>query len=146
MLSLRNGTNNMMILIFKLIIKYNIRRQYMVKLNLKDNGMEIDLEGIEKVLAIKNRLFIPYEHITSVDDNAEKVKAYLRVGGTALGRRHYDYGRFLTNEGKGFYIVKDKDKAFAIHLKDEPYNVIVIELDDNASAISLINEKVQKHE
>ena len=36
----------------------------MVKLNLKDNGMEIDLEGIEKVLAIKNRLFIPYEHIT----------------------------------------------------------------------------------
>ncbi|MCL4411024.1 hypothetical protein M1452_00585 [Candidatus Marsarchaeota archaeon] len=117
----------------------------MVKLNFKDNGIEIDLEGIEKILAIKNRLFIPYEHIINVDSNAEKVKAYLRVGGTALGHRHYDYGRFLTNEGKGFYVMKDKSKAFAIHLKDEPYNVIVLELDDNTSIISLINKEITKH-
>lgn len=117
----------------------------MVKLNFKDSGIEIDLEGIEKILAIKNRLFIPYGHIINVDDNAEKVKAYLRVGGTALGHRHYDYGRFITNEGKGFYVMKDKDKAFAIHLRDEPYNVIVLELDDNASMISKINKEITKH-
>ncbi|MCL5122829.1 MAG: hypothetical protein M1279_02575 [Candidatus Marsarchaeota archaeon] len=117
----------------------------MVKLEFKDSGIEIDLEGIEKILAIKNRLFIPYGHIINVDDNAEKVKAYLRVGGTALGHRHYDYGRFITNEGKGFYVMKDKDKAFAIHLRDEPYNVIVLELDDNASMISQINKEITKH-
>ncbi|MCL5433539.1 MAG: hypothetical protein M1538_00990 [Candidatus Marsarchaeota archaeon] len=116
----------------------------MVKLNFKDNDIEIDLEGIEKILAIKKRLIIPYNHIISVDDDAEKVKAYLRVGGTALGHRHYDYGRFITNEGLGFYIMKNKDRAFAIHLKDEKYNVIVLELDDNASIISQINKKIKK--
>ncbi|MGC8694341.1 MAG: hypothetical protein ACP5RI_01850 [Candidatus Micrarchaeia archaeon] len=115
----------------------------MVTLDFKDTGIEINLKGIEKILAIKNRLFIPYEHIIKVDENAENIKAYLRVGGTALGPRHYDYGRFMTNEGLGFYIIKNKDNAFAIYLKDEKYKVIVLELDDNITAINKIKEKLQ---
>ncbi len=115
----------------------------MAKLNFTDTGIEIDLQGIEKFLAIKSKLSIPYNHIVNVEENAESVKAYLRIGGTALGHRHYDYGRFLTNDGKGFYVMKHKDRAFAIHLKDDTYNVIVLELNDNAAVIKEINKRLK---
>lgn len=115
----------------------------MAKLNFTDTGIEIDLEGIEKFLTIKSKLSIPYNHIVNVEENAENVKAYLRVGGTALGHRHYDYGRFITNEGKGFYVMKDKNKAFAIHLKNDAYSVIVLELEDNFTAIKEINKRLE---
>jgi hypothetical protein len=116
----------------------------MPKVYFTDDGIEIDMEGIEKLLAIKGRLSIPYSHITGVDENAERVRAYLRVGGTALGPRHYDYGRFLTNQGPGFYALKNLDKAFAIHTRDEKYSVIVLELEDNDSVIEEIEERTGK--
>ncbi|MGC8537906.1 MAG: hypothetical protein ACP5MZ_02895 [Candidatus Micrarchaeia archaeon] len=115
----------------------------MVAIGFKDSGIEIDLQGIEKFIAIKSKLFIPYEHIESVNDNADEVKRYLRVGGTAIGYSHSLFGRFTTNEGLGFFVVRDKKKAFAINLVNEPYKVIVLELDNNEDAISKLRERIK---
>ncbi len=116
----------------------------MVTLNFKSSGIEIDLEGLEKIAAMKGKLFIPYDHITNVEENADSVKRYLKAGGTALGYSHDLFGRFTTNDGLGFFVVRDMKKAFAIHLTDEAYKVIVLQLHDNANAVAELRKRIKK--
>ena len=114
----------------------------MVKLAFNDDSVEIDLQGAEEFLAIKKRLIIPYANIEKVDDNADQVQRYLKVAGAAFGVNNHIYGRFTTNDGLGFYVVKEKKNSFAIHLRNEIYKVIVIELADNSEAIQTLRSHI----
>lgn len=114
----------------------------MVEITFTDDSVEFDLHGAEEFLAIKKRLVIPYANIEKVDDNADQVQRYLKVAGSAFGVDNHLYGRFTTNDGLGFFVLKKKENAFAIHLKNESYKVIVIEVADKDEAIRTLRSHI----
>lgn len=116
----------------------------MVEITFNDDSAEIDLHGAEEFLAIKKRLVIPYANIEKVDDNADQVKRYLKVAGSAFGVDNHLYGRFTTNDGLGFFVVRKKENAFAIHLRNEDFKVIVLEVGDNSEAIRTLRSHISK--
>lgn len=107
----------------------------MVKLIFKETGFEIDLSELEKLAAFKGKLFIPYENLIRIDDFVGDIHLQARLGGTSLGQDEYDYGRFQTTEGYGFYVMKHKENAFVIYLRDNTYNFLVLEVDDKEEVI-----------
>ncbi len=84
----------------------------MVKLNFTDTGMEIDLEGIEKFLAVKSKLSIPYNHIVNVEENEainflilldylwNKVDTGISIFGLAEDKRIITYLNIITIENR----------------------------------------------
>lgn len=114
----------------------------MVELKFNDDSVEIDLQGAEEFLAVKRKLIIPYANIEKVDDNADQVQRYMKIVGSAFGVDNHLYGRFTTNDGMGFFVMKRKENAFAIHLRNENYKVIVIELADNSEAIRTLRSHI----
>lgn len=114
----------------------------MVEIKFNTDTVEFDLQGAEEFLAIKKRLVIAYANIEKVEDNADQVQRYLKVGGSAFGVNNHLYGRFTTNDGMGFFVLKKKENAFAIHLRNETYKVIVIELANNDEAIRTLRSHI----
>lgn len=114
----------------------------MVRIVFNEDNFEVDMEGMEKFEALKRKLVIPYSHLDRVDDNAAEIVTGFRLMGTGVTRTDYDFGRFNTNEGMGFYVMKHKDKAFAIHLKDDDYSVLVLQLENNAEAIDELRKRM----
>lgn len=108
----------------------------MVKVVFDVNGFNVELQGGEIFAAFKEKLFIPYEHIAKIDDNADELRIVMKVAGASLGQNTYDFGRFETNEGYGFYAMRRKEDAFAIHLTDERYKVLVLDVDDKEGTIN----------
>ncbi len=88
----------------------------MVSVVFQDEGFEIDLHGIEKVEALKSRLFVPYSCVESVEEDVGDLKVGWKIAGAGLGQ-NYDVGRFETSEGYGFFVMRNRSESFAIHLK-----------------------------
>ncbi|HEY8686839.1 MAG TPA: hypothetical protein VIO57_14650 [Chloroflexota bacterium] len=53
-------------------------------------------------------------------------------------------GTFLKDGGRVFWDVHDTDRAIAIHLRDDDYTELVVEVDDPAATIALINHHAQR--
>ena len=117
----------------------------MVKLLFKEDGFEVDLTGLEKFSALKGKLFIPYSNLSSVDESVGDIHIRTRLGGTSLGEEGYNYGRFQTTEGYGFYAMKSKEKAFVIHLVNNEYNFIALEVEDKEEAIKELRSHITNH-
>lgn len=113
----------------------------MVSVEFKEDGMEIDLHGLEKLAAMKEKLFVPYENITAVDDSVGDLRITWKVAGSGFGQ-NYDYGRFETNEGYGFYVMRKRDDAFVIHLANFKYRFIVLDLDNRQEVIDELRSHI----
>lgn len=113
----------------------------MVTVEFRDDELEIDLHGIEKFEAFKSKILVPYKNIVSVDDTVGDLRVGFKLGGTGLGQ-NYDYGRFETSEGYGFYAMRKRSEAFVIHLNDFAYKVIVLDLDNRQEVIDEIRSRI----
>ncbi len=116
----------------------------MVRIQFLEDEFEIDLEGIEKFEAVKRELRIPYSCISRVDDTAGDVYGGLRLMGTRLTQNMYDFGRFTTKEGEGFFAFRKRENAFAIHLINNKYGIIIIETENREQAIEELRAKMVK--
>lgn len=114
----------------------------MVKIQFLEDEFEIDMEGIEEFEAIKRKLLIPYSCIQRVDDTAEDVYGNFKIIGTRVTQNMYDFGRFTTKEGEGFFAYRKRENAFAIHLVNNKYGVIVIELENREQAIDELRARM----
>lgn len=113
----------------------------MVTVDFQAEGFEIDLHGVEKVEAIKSKLFVPYANVDSVEEEVGDLRVGWKVAGAGLGQ-NYDVGRFETNEGYGFFVMRKRSESFVIHLKDFKYSVIVLDLDNKEEVIEQIRSHI----
>lgn len=109
------------------------------------NSVVFKLKGIDRVLAIKNQLTIPIEHIVDVSTEKADWKMYnqLRMGGTAIPGVVKD-GRYVSKEGWFFYEMHDPDKCVTVGLKDEKYKKIIFEVEDKEASANLIRKALNK--
>lgn len=100
----------------------------------------VRMEGADKLWALKSELRIPREHVIGASSAAAEAGEWfhgMKLGGTSLhgvitAGRFYEHGEVV------FWDVHHADKAIAIHLRDERYDRLVIEVDDPAATIAAI--------
>ncbi len=109
----------------------------------------IEMEGIDKILALKSHLKIPINHISSVSQNTKDAKKWLgikgikKIAGSNLPGIISE-GTFYDNE-MVFLEIHHPEKTISIFLKDEKYKEIIIEVNNANQIINDINRLINKH-
>jgi hypothetical protein len=106
-----------------------------MNLNVVDQKLQIELTFKEQLLAARfNKVWqIPLAHITQVTTaKPEKHRKELRAPGVFFPGV-IKTGTYYTDQGKEFWYVTQDGNYLTIELRDEPYQRIILTLDNNES-------------
>jgi hypothetical protein len=113
----------------------------MVSVTTEGEHAVFEVEGVDKLWALRSRLRIPLAHITSVVANAEQVGRWwhgFKVLGTdvpgLLGA-----GTFYYHGEMVFWDVHNPSNAIILSLDHERYKKLIIEVDDPPATIARLN-------
>ncbi len=114
----------------------------MVDITVQGGSAIFEVEGWDKLWALRSRLEIPLSHITGahVDDDAAKGWWHgVKVGGADLpgiitAGAFYKKGRFI------FYDTHKPEHTIVVDLAHETYDALVIQVRDPAGAVKLITD------
>ena len=116
----------------------------MVKHEIKDDVLHLNIEGMDKVWAFKSQISVPLRHINSVRTDGEIVKQWFhgfRLPGSNIPGL-LTAGTFY-NEGKRvFWDIHHPVEAVVISLNNESYNELVIEVENPASFVAELQSKI----
>jgi hypothetical protein len=115
------------------------------KIKISGRNLVFEIEGFDKIFAIKRVIKVPLKHITSVSMRGVswfKPMPYLRMGGTALPGLIMD-GRYITSKGWVFYVMHSPRKCIAVNLNHEFYKKIIFEVEDKKEAVLIINKALR---
>ncbi|MHB8652203.1 MAG: hypothetical protein ACYC8S_03675 [Minisyncoccota bacterium] len=118
----------------------------MTTLHIEQSNLTINVEGADKIWALKSYLTIPLLHIARVEYNPEVARGWwhgIRLPGTYVPGV-ITAGTFYHHKEWAFWDVHNPEKTIIITLKDERYQKLVIEVKDTALAITEINEALSK--
>ena len=96
-----------------------------------EDQLVVDVRGREKLLSMLNRLYIPLEHVQGAEADPQIEHTLWR--GWRIPHVHVPGVRFYDVYGR-------RDKTVVIHLKDETYDRLVVEVQDPAEIVAKINE------
>ncbi|MEX2430366.1 MAG: hypothetical protein WD645_00430 [Dehalococcoidia bacterium] len=115
-----------------------------MKLSIREARLFVDLEGLEKVWALKRGLSLPLADIAAVtaEEPGDKPRNYwraLRFPGTFLPWV-IKAGTYYTAEGWEFWYVTSGKGFLVLDLSAGPYQRVVLGLDDAAAWARRISE------
>ena len=116
----------------------------MVDVSVEGDRVRFDVDGWDKMWALKSRLEIPLSHITSVRVDAEPARGWwhgFRMPGTQIPGI-LTAGTFYQHDGAVFYDVHNPDNTIVIELDHEHYRRLVVEVADPAAAVSLLEDAI----
>jgi len=98
-----------------------------------EDHLVVDVRGTEKAMRLLSRLRIPLEHVQGAEADPEIEHTLWR--GWRIPGIHLPGIRFYDVHGH-------RDKTIVIHLKDETYGRLIVEVEDPAAAVAKINDAV----
>jgi hypothetical protein len=104
----------------------------MVRVSIHGDRVRFEVEGWDKLWAMKSHLEIPLAHIRSVRADPEPARGWwhgVRLPGTQIPGI-LTAGTFYQSEGVVFYDVHDPENTVVIELDHEHYHRLVIEVED----------------
>ena len=113
-------------------------------IDIHDDRLVVDINGPDKLMALKSRLEIPIENLTGVRPGADEARRWLHemhFGGTHIPN-HISAGTFYWWGEWSFWDVHDANKTIAIELRDHHYRKLVLEVGDPDGAIELIDSAI----
>ena len=121
----------------------------MTKISFNKQKVIIEIEGIDKILALKSSIEIPIEHILSVskaDDIAKKwlgIKSItkIKIGGTQLPGVITE-GTFY-DKGRVFLDIHHPENTILLSLRNDKYKEIIIEVKDRDNVINEISQYIK---
>ena len=120
--------------------KYTERSQAVAEVEITQNDLIVHVRGMDRLLALKSRLEIPLAHVVGAEVEPEIAQGWregIRAPGTHVPGV-ITAGTFYQEGERVFWDVHDPDKTVVIHLKDERYAKLVIEVDDpHAMAVAI---------
>lgn len=99
------------------------------RIHIEGDRLVVEFEGLEAIEAIKQRLEFSLSNIVSVSTEPHKWVEGLRVGGTGLPGVIKE-GRYIIDGKKVFFAMRHPDKCITVEFMNEPYDEIVVEVDD----------------
>ena len=112
----------------------------MVDINVENGRVHFDVQGWDRLWALRSRLEIPVEHIRTVRIDPEPAKGWwhgLRLAGTQIPGL-LTVGTFYQDGDWVFYDVHDPEKTIVLELDHEHYKRLVIEVADPAAAVARV--------
>jgi len=118
----------------------------MVELRLEDGTLVVDVLGSHQIFALKGELRVPLSHVKSARHDPEHADRWwhgLKMIGTDIPGV-FAAGTFWSSEGWRFWDVRHADNAITIELHDERLAEIIVEVDDPAGAVGMINDAIRR--
>lgn len=107
--------------------------------------LTVSMRGFDVVWAARRHIVVPLEHVRGahVDPHVAREGPWLGAGRTdALLGYAVAAGPMFVRGRREFWDVHHPEKAVAIDLRDEPYQRLVLEVDDPTAMIEMVNEAV----
>lgn len=120
----------------------------MVNLSVEGDTLHLEVQGWDKLWAMKSRLEIPLVHISDVHAEPNPPMGWfqgLKMGGTDLPNV-FRAGTFYQDGEWVFWDVRNKENTIAISLHDERYKKLIIEVEDPHVAVQQIREGLERHQ
>ena len=116
----------------------------MVTISIEGDRIRFDVEGWDKLWALKSQLEIPLAHIQSARVDPEAARGWwhgLRLPGTQIPGL-LTAGTFYTSEGFVFYDVHDPENTIVLELEHEHYKRLVVEVENPTSAVAVLQSAI----
>jgi hypothetical protein len=112
----------------------------LVDLSIVESKLTLHVRGADKLWAFKSSLEIPLVHIAGVRADPETARGWyhgIRMPGTNVPGV-ITAGTFYQDGKRVFWDVHHPEKTIVIDLHDERYSELIVEVDDPAAAMKLI--------
>jgi hypothetical protein len=116
----------------------------MVEVSVNGDKLSLEVKGLDKLWALKSHLEIPLAHIKGVQANPPGVRDWfkgLKSPGTNIPGV-ITAGTFYQDGKRVFWDVHNPDKAIAIELNDERYNMLIVEVANPDATIGMITSAI----
>jgi hypothetical protein len=112
----------------------------LVDLSIAEGKLTLHIRGADKLWALKSSLELPLVHIAGVRADPEVARGWyhgIRLPGTNVPGV-ITAGTFYQDGKRVFWDVHHPEKTIVIDLHDERYTELIVEVDDPAAAVRLI--------
>ncbi|HWG51875.1 MAG TPA: hypothetical protein VN677_01110 [Gemmatimonadaceae bacterium] len=112
----------------------------MVTVSVEGDHVRLEVQGWDKVWALKSQLDIPLANILSVRVAPEEARGLwhgIRMPGTQIPGVIIA-GTFYQHDGAVFYDVHDPEQTIALELDHDHFKRLVIQVDDPAATVALL--------
>jgi hypothetical protein len=116
----------------------------MVSVVVEGDRVRFEVEGWDKLWALKSRLEIPLAHIKAVRADPEPARGWwhgVRLPGTEIPGV-LTTGSFYQRDGFVFYDVHDPERTVVIELAHEHYHRLVIEVENPDDVVSWLQAAI----
>lgn len=112
----------------------------MVRIKREDTDFVFEVMGWHKVWTFTNKLVIPAAHITAAYPNEQELNyiSGLRLFGTGIPGV-ISAGTYYVQDKIIFCDVINPENAIVVHLRDEHYELLLIEVEDPYSALGFLS-------
>ncbi|SNY78908.1 hypothetical protein SAMN04244553_1436 [Nocardia amikacinitolerans] len=113
----------------------------MAVISIDGGDLVVRIEGLDKLWALKSSLVIPLANVrgATLDPGIIKERKGIRAPGTHVPGV-VTAGTFHIDGERVFWDVRDPDKAVVIELADERYARLVVQVDNPAAVVGLIEK------
>jgi hypothetical protein len=113
----------------------------MVDVKLDGDMVVFEVEGVDKLWALRSRLEIPRAHITRVEHDPTQAQGWwhgLRLGGTNVPGL-FTAGTFYSHGELVFWDVRNPDQTIIVSLAHERYKKLILEVADPEAVIQMFD-------
>lgn len=112
----------------------------MITIEKQKDSFVFVVEGLHKLWALKSQLTIPADNVINAYHDPEAIKGWKgwRAPGTSIPSI-ITAGTFHKDGTKVFWDVVNKENCIIVELKDEEYKQLIIEVENPAEAMELLN-------
>jgi len=118
----------------------------MATISIHGNDMTVEVQGLDRLWALKSQLTIPLEHVrgATADPGIARDPKGWRGPGTHIPGVIVA-GTFHQDRERVFWDVHDPGNAVVIELRDDTYQRLVIEVSDPRATVELIERAITQH-
>lgn len=117
----------------------------MVKIEIKDRSVVIDVQGIHKLWALTSTLRIPLADVVSVRHDPERARGPhgLRFPGTHVPFMYFAGTAYQSDGRPDFWTVRDPERSIVIQCRsDAAYDEIIVEVEDPEATVARIRSAI----
>jgi hypothetical protein len=110
----------------------------MVTVHIEGDRVRFEVQGWDKLWALKSQIEIPLKQIVSARVDPEPARGWfhgLRIPGTEIPGV-ITAGTFYTRDGIAFYDIHDPEKAIVVEVDDEHYKRLVVEVENPEQSVA----------
>lgn len=116
----------------------------MVDVTIQDHTLAIDMQGADKLWALRSHIDIPLANITGIQRNPEKARRWLAgIRGPGTGVPGVVKADTFHQDGRRiFFDVHDPANTVIVDLEDEHFDELVLEVDDPDAVMTKVEKSL----